>query len=64
MERSSLYVFYFCLQFCAVLALAGIWTNGAGGPVWLFKLIPTTFIIGLSAFLTWFTYLMSRLALR
>ena len=60
MERNALVIFFFCMPFCAVLALAAIWTGGPSWPVWLFKLIPTTFIVGFAGILTWFVLNLSR----
>ena len=61
MERSSLALFFLCMPFTAALVLVAIWTNGDHAwPTWLFKLIPTGFVVGLASFLTWFVLNLSR----
>ena len=52
------------MPFYAGLALIAIWSAPAGWPDWLFKLIPTTFILGLASFLTWFVFTVRRVAAR
>jgi hypothetical protein len=64
MERLTLRIFFFCMPFCAALALASIWFGGPAWPGWLFKHIPTAFILGLANFLTWFVLIMRRIAAR
>ncbi len=64
MERASLALFFLFMPFCAALALIAIWSAPAGWPDWLFKLIPTTFILGLASFLTWFVFTVRRVAAR
>ena len=63
MERPALAVIFFCMPCTAALVLAAIWTNaGHTWPLWLIKIIPTGFVIGLASFLTWFTLVMKRTA--
>ena len=64
MERISLQSFFLFIPFCAALVLVGIWTDTLGWPTWLAKLIPTAFVLGLASFLTWFTFILRRIAER
>ncbi|OGG48906.1 hypothetical protein A3G63_01570 [Candidatus Kaiserbacteria bacterium RIFCSPLOWO2_12_FULL_52_8] len=46
-------VFFLCLYPCAILVLFFIWNSGPPSPLW-FQSAASLFVIGLTAFLTWF----------
>jgi len=58
-EQTARQVFFVCLYPCATLVLFFIWNGGPASRVW-FQLAASLFVIGLAAFLTWFTFCMSR----
>ena len=53
-NRVSLRVFLYCLFTCASLVLIFIWAGGPPAQIW-FQIAASLFVLGLTAFLVWFS---------